>query len=313
MLLSKVLSIALRRIGLSDGATAFTDNARDYFNIGLRDLCEQRQWRWLFKNSTFTTTASTQTYPLGATVMRPLSFKNVTDNFKMEIVDSNYVDTLDPNGNDTGTPDSVFISGINATTGYWEADLFPIPSGDGGATFTAAVTDIITSASHNLSNADVVKLTTTGTLPAGLAVSTDYYVISATTDTFKLSATSGGSAVDITGTGTGTHSWYQVEVIGYRYFAFVADKTSADDATDLKGDLPAWAQTALVYFITSQYKGELGDLEGEGQDMGLYQRSVQSNIVVDTQAESGDQNHRASRPDGGNRNFFFSVPEGSVS
>lgn len=83
---------------------------------------------------------------------------------------------------------------IAATTGYTK-------------TFTAAVSNTITSAGHGLSNGDYVVLTTTTTLPAGLSLATQYYVISAATDTFELSTTSGGSAVDVTDTGTGTHTW----------------------------------------------------------------------------------------------------------
>ena len=86
--------------------------------------------------------------------------------------------------------------------------------------FTAATSDLITSAAHGLANGDIVTVATSNTLPTGLSANTDYYVIEKTDDTFKLSATSGGSAVDITGTGTGTHTWYraespEVESIGY--------------------------------------------------------------------------------------------------
>lgn len=86
------------------------------------------------------------------------------------------------------------------------------------ANFTAAVTDIITSNAHGLKNGDMVVLTTSGTLPAGLATSTVYWVIEATTNTFKLCANSvanyttgeeefGHPVVDITDTGTGTHTF----------------------------------------------------------------------------------------------------------
>lgn len=57
------------------------------------------------------------------------------------------------------------------------------------AAFTAATTDICTSASHELKNGDMVVLSTDGTLPVGLATSTVYWIIEATTNTFKLSAT----------------------------------------------------------------------------------------------------------------------------
>ena len=78
-------------------------------------------------------------------------------------------------------------------------------------TFSAAVTDIITSNAHGLANGDIVTVTTDNTLPTGLSADTDYYVIEKTTNTFKLSATYDGTAVDITGAGTGPHTWYRNE------------------------------------------------------------------------------------------------------
>jgi hypothetical protein len=67
--------------------------------------------------------------------------------------------------------------------------------------------DTITENSHGMQDGDVVTLTTTGTLPAGLALSTTYYVVSAAANTFKLSLTRAGSAVDITSAaGGGTHT-----------------------------------------------------------------------------------------------------------
>jgi hypothetical protein len=72
--------------------------------------------------------------------------------------------------------------------------------------FTAATTDVITSAAHGWENGQAVLMSTTGVLPAGTAIETRYFVIDKTTDTFKVSLTSGGSAVDITDTGTGVHS-----------------------------------------------------------------------------------------------------------
>jgi len=76
------------------------------------------------------------------------------------------------------------------------------------AAFTAAVTDVITSTAHGLVNEDLVQFTTTTTLPAGLSLATDYYVRDVTANTFKVSLTKGGVAVDITDTGTGTHTFH---------------------------------------------------------------------------------------------------------
>lgn len=83
-------------------------------------------------------------------------------------------------------------------------------------TFTAdASTDICTWTStanipSNILTGTRVRLTTTTTLPAGLATATDYYVIKVSDTTFKL-ATSyanavAGTAINITDAGTGTHT-----------------------------------------------------------------------------------------------------------
>lgn len=106
---------------------------------------------------------------------------------------------------------------------------------NGGTVFTAATTDTITSAGHGLSNGDVLLLTTSDTLPAGLSADTPYYVINSATDTFQLSTTSGGSAVDITDTGTGTHKWHKpTATVTLREHGSSADLFSLSmDAADL--------------------------------------------------------------------------------
>lgn len=79
------------------------------------------------------------------------------------------------------------------------------------STFTADdTTDICTHSNINLLPYTRCQLTTTTTLPAGLSLATDYYVIKVTDLTCKF-ATSyanavAGTAVNITSTGTGTHT-----------------------------------------------------------------------------------------------------------
>ena len=72
-------------------------------------------------------------------------------------------------------------------------------------------TDTITETAHGLVTGDVVRLTSTGTLPAGLALATDYYVIRIDNDNFKLAASAvnaeQGTPVTITAAaGGGTHT-----------------------------------------------------------------------------------------------------------
>jgi hypothetical protein len=94
------------------------------------------------------------------------------------------------------------------------------------ATFTAAVTDVITSAGHGLSNGEIITVSNSGgALPTGLSANTYYYVIEADTNTFEVSLTSGGTAVDISGTGSGTHTWHEeffhvIPCENYRFIMF---------------------------------------------------------------------------------------------
>jgi hypothetical protein len=84
------------------------------------------------------------------------------------------------------------------------------------ATFTAdAPTDVCTHTSttsipSNLLTGTRVRLTTTTTLPAGLALATDYYYIRVSDTTYKLATTYAnaiaGTAINITDAGTGTHT-----------------------------------------------------------------------------------------------------------
>ncbi len=93
----------------------------------------------------------------------------------------------------------------------------------GDHVFTANVNDTLTATAHGLSNDNTVTLTTTTTLPAPFVVGTTYYVINASTDTFKLSATSGGAAVNVTDTGTGVHTFHNTTggslPVGTYYYA----------------------------------------------------------------------------------------------
>jgi hypothetical protein len=79
------------------------------------------------------------------------------------------------------------------------------------ATFTAAVTDIITATAHDFTTGLKVRVSSDTTLPAGLAGATDYYVVVIDANTFKLSDTlahalAGTNYIDITNTGTGIHT-----------------------------------------------------------------------------------------------------------
>ncbi len=86
---------------------------------------------------------------------------------------------------------------------------------DAGVT---AGSDLITLTDHQFQDNQQVQLTTTGVLPAGLSLLTSYFIISATATTFKLSATEGGLAVDITAaSGGGTHKISTIPAIPHSH------------------------------------------------------------------------------------------------
>jgi len=100
-----------------------------------------------------------------------------------------------------------------------EMKLFPIDDDatTDGDTFdfvdadVSVAADEITETNHGLDTGLPVRLTTTGTLPTGLATGTTYYVIRVDADTISLATTYAnaiaGTAIDITGAaGGGTHS-----------------------------------------------------------------------------------------------------------
>ena len=70
-----------------------------------------------------------------------------------------------------------------------------------------ATSNIITcTGDRALGDGYVVRFHTTDTLPAPLALNTDYYVRDAAGTAFKVALTDEGTAVDLTDTGTGTHT-----------------------------------------------------------------------------------------------------------
>jgi hypothetical protein len=67
---------------------------------------------------------------------------------------------------------------------------------------------VITKVAHGFLAGDIVVFTTTDTLPTGLTAGTKYYVIATSllADSFRVSATYGGSAVNTSSAGSGTHT-----------------------------------------------------------------------------------------------------------
>jgi hypothetical protein len=134
-------------------------------------------------------------------------------------------------------------------------------------TYTAdAGTDKITFTTA-LANGTTLQLFTTGTAPAGLAIATTYFVVNSDTPTAscKLSLTSGGTAIDITGAGTGTQT-----------FAL----TTGITATVLNKEYRVVSVTSNnVYTITSTVAANASDVgNGGSATVGAYQITTGSDV-----------------------------------
>lgn len=76
------------------------------------------------------------------------------------------------------------------------------------ATVTIASPGVFTWNSHGLVNGDTVRFTTTGALPTGLGTTRVYYVVNKAANTFQVSLTPSGTAINTSGAQSGTHTAY---------------------------------------------------------------------------------------------------------
>lgn len=94
--------------------------------------------------------------------------------------------------------------GLNTVVSNTIDGATAIPSST--VTMTIASPGVVTWTAHGLSNGTPIMFTTTGALPTGFTVGITYYVVSAATDTFQLSLTAGGAAINTSGSQSGTHT-----------------------------------------------------------------------------------------------------------
>lgn len=86
----------------------------------------------------------------------------------------------------------------------WGADCSP----ESEVTISNASPGVVTWNGHGLVAGQPVVFSTTGALPTGLTAGTIYYVVSGglTANTFSVAATPGGTAIDTSSAGSGTHT-----------------------------------------------------------------------------------------------------------
>lgn len=115
-----------------------------------------------------------------------------------------------------------------------------VPSSS-GVTFS---TGTFTYTEHGFVNGDIVVLTTSGTVPTGLTSGNTYYIVSGAANTFKVSATLGGSAVTISDNGTGNQIFTKDSTTYMKLFTREYQKTYAASALS---DIGVTTMTYNVY------------------------------------------------------------------
>lgn len=78
-------------------------------------------------------------------------------------------------------------------------------------------TEKLSATGHGIADYTPGYMETSGTLPAPFTTTTVYYVRDAATNDFKLSTAPGGTAVNITTTGTGTHKFRKLAAVAPTY------------------------------------------------------------------------------------------------
>jgi hypothetical protein len=128
MTLTQTLERTLIRAGLVETTTSEVNKAREYVNAVVQDIASRATWWWLFKQATFTTSASTRNYALATDVLTPVSFRDTTNNRTLPIKSDSDIDLDDPDQSRTGQAESVYLTGANSTTGALEIALHPTPT-----------------------------------------------------------------------------------------------------------------------------------------------------------------------------------------
>lgn len=111
-------------------------------------------------------------------------------------------------------------------------------------TMTIASPGVITWTNHGFVGGEPIVFTTTGALPTGLTAGTVYFVLAASiaTDTFRVATTQGGTAINTTGSQSGTHTGTSTPTLPSNY---TLARRIGFIRTDSSGNILPFFQEAL--------------------------------------------------------------------
>jgi hypothetical protein len=258
---------------------------------------------------------------LNLTRRLPDKFRFLTPDTDLVHSDGTHMDSYNYNIRDLKHADNVFddffgggIAPFAVTREWWVGSMVarfeievPVPPlvidyTDTSATVTAdAGTDVITGAT--LINGTVVFFGNSGgALPDPLVAGTRYYVVNTSGSTFKVAATSGGAAIDLTTAGTGTNTVY-VNGIGVTFdddsgsAPYPTTMTIIDDGTYTSGNDPLGRAVVEVTLSGApatygRKRFMFGMLQGPSSSPG--QMAGARNVLRDTAATTSSVNRAGS-------------------
>lgn len=165
-------------------------------------------------------------------------------------------------------------------------------------------TDVCTSNSHGLENGWKI-IFTGGTLPTGLTAGTVYYVRDKDSNTFKVASSSGGSAIDFTGNGSGTIKFYIAEPV-YGFSLGRGNFTLSNCIIDVRGEHYAGMDMVGLNLIPSSG----ASIDVILDNVLIYVPSGYKQIVSDNRATitiTGNTNITRDNIDAGGANVKFSA------
>jgi len=144
-------------------------------------------------------------------------------------------------GNGTGAGDKIHVRSATSST----------------VTITIASPGVISWTNHRLTSGAPVVFSTTGALPTGITAGTTYFVISSglTADAFQISTTVGGSAVNTSGSQSGTHTAVGSKCFSHTYSSSTLGPTSNREVTIIIDDGLKWSEagTFTIYITNSSF------------------------------------------------------------
>ena len=171
----------------------------------------------------------------------------------------------------------------------------------------SAANDTITSTSHGLTDGVKVYYSAAGgTAIGGLTTNTQYFVRDAAADTFKLSATSGGAAIDLTGVGVGTAHTILQESFPLSQFTYT------QGVKELVVYVNGIRQATTVYTETNTATVTFETGIVDGSDVIVFEKRTPSTVKPTSIVTDGSE-ATTTLADGYRWKYMFTVPAASAT